>query len=59
VLLTVKGNQKTLLRQIQCQFQGKRQIPFTATAQSKKHGRDTLWEMRALAEGFRGAVGSP
>jgi len=47
VLLTVKGNQKTLLRQIQCQFQGKRQIPFTATAQSKKHGRDTLWEMRA------------
>ena len=47
MLLTVKGNQKTLLRQIQCQFQGKRQIPFTATAQSKKHGRDTLWEMRA------------
>jgi predicted transposase YbfD/YdcC len=47
VLLTVKGNQKTLHRQIQCQFQGKRHIPFTATAQGKKHGRDTIWEMRA------------
>jgi len=47
VLLTVKGNQKTLHRQIQCQFQGKRQIPFTATAQGKKHGRNTIWEMRA------------
>jgi predicted transposase YbfD/YdcC len=45
--LTVKGNQKTLHRQIQCQFQGKRHIPFTATAQGKKHGRDTIWEMRA------------
>ena len=58
MLLTVKGNQKTLHRQIQCQFQGKRHIPFTATAQEKKHGRDTIWEMRALAEGFRKAVGS-
>jgi len=47
VLLTVKGNQKPLHRQIQCQFQGKRQIPFTATAQGKKHGRNTIWEMRA------------
>jgi len=47
VLLTLKGNQKTLHRQIQCQFQGKRHIPFTATAQGKKHGRDTIWEMRA------------
>ena len=47
MLLTVKGNQKTLLRQIRCQFQCKRQIPFTAMAQSKKHGRDTLWETRA------------
>lgn len=52
------GNQKTLHRQIQCQFQGKRHIPFTATAEGKKHGRDTIWEMRALAEGFREAVGS-
>jgi len=47
VLLTVKGNQKTLHRQIQCQFQGKRHIPFTARAKGKKHGRDTIWEMRA------------
>lgn len=47
MLLTVKGNQKTLHRQIQCQFQGKRHIPFTATVQGKKHGRDTIWEMRA------------
>ena len=31
-LLTVKGNQKTLHRQIRSQFQGKRHIPFTATA---------------------------
>ena len=49
MLLTVKGNQKTLHRQIQCQFQGKRHIPFTATAQRKKHGRVTTWEMRAKA----------
>ena len=41
VLLTVKGNQKTLHRQIQCQFQGKRHIPFTATAQGKKYGQVT------------------
>jgi hypothetical protein len=47
VLLTVKGNQKTLHRQIQCQFQGKRHISFTVTAQGKKHGRVTIWEMRA------------
>ena len=58
MILTVIGNQKTLHRQIQCQFQGKRHIPFTATAQEKKHGRDTIWEMRALAEGFRKEVGS-
>jgi hypothetical protein len=31
VLLTVKSNQKTLYRQIGCQFQCKRKIPFTAT----------------------------
>ena len=58
MLLTVKGNQKTLYRQIQCQFQGKRHIPFTATAQGIKHGRFPIWEMRALAKGFRNAVGS-
>ena len=36
-----------------------RKIPFASKAQGQKHGRDTLWEMRALAEGFRNAVGSP
>ena len=47
LLLTVKTNQKTLHRQIQSQFQGKRHIPFTARAQDDKHGRDTIWELRA------------
>jgi hypothetical protein len=43
----VKANQQTLYRQIGCQFQGKRTIPHTATAHEKKHGRDTVWELRA------------
>jgi predicted transposase YbfD/YdcC len=30
-LLSVKGNEKTLHRQIRWQFEGKRQIPFSAT----------------------------
>jgi predicted transposase YbfD/YdcC len=47
VLLTVKSNQKTLYRQIGCQFQGKRHIPFTAKDHEKRHGRDTVWELRA------------
>ena len=47
MLLTVKSNQKTLYRQIGCQFQGKRHIPFTATDHEKRHGRDTLWELHA------------
>ena len=47
MLLTVKSNQKTLYRQIGCQFQGKRHIPFTATDQEEKHGRDTTWELKA------------
>jgi hypothetical protein len=47
VLLIVKSNQKTLYRQIRCQFQGKRHIPFTATDHEKRHGRDTLWDLRA------------
>jgi predicted transposase YbfD/YdcC len=34
-------------RQIGCQFQGKRHIPFTATDHEKRHGRDTVWELRA------------
>ena len=47
MLLTVKGNQKTLHRQIRSQFQGKRQIPFTATGHDNRHGRDTTWNLRA------------
>jgi predicted transposase YbfD/YdcC len=47
VLLTVKGNQKTLHRQIRSQFLGKRQIPHTAMDHEKRHGRDTTWNLRA------------
>ena len=47
MLLTVKSNQKTLYRQIRSQFQGKRQIPFTAADHEKRHGRDTTWNLRA------------
>lgn len=43
----MKSNQKTLCRQIGCQFQGKRKIPFTATDSEKRHGRETLWELKA------------
>ena len=43
----MKANQKTLHRQIGSQFQGKRQIPFTATDHEKRHGRDTVWELHA------------
>ena len=45
--MTVKTNQKTLNRQIQSHFQGKRHIPITARAQDDKHGRDTIWVLRA------------
>ena len=47
MLLTVKGNQKTLHRQIRSQFQGQRKIPFTAMDHEKRHGRDTTWLLRA------------
>jgi hypothetical protein len=47
VLLSVKSNQKTLHRQIVCQFEGKRHIPFTATDHEKRHGRQTHWELKA------------
>jgi predicted transposase YbfD/YdcC len=43
----VKGNQKTLHRQIRSQFQGKRHIPFLAMDQEKGHGRDITWTLRA------------
>ena len=45
--MTVKSTQKTLYRQIGCQFEGKRKIPFTATDVEKRHGRHTRWELRA------------
>jgi predicted transposase YbfD/YdcC len=47
VLLTVKSNQKTLYRQIGSQFAGKRKIPFVASDREKRHGRDTVWALRA------------
>ncbi len=49
-LLTVRANQRTLNRQIQCQFEGKRQIPFLAVDQEIGHGRDSTWTLRAKAE---------
>jgi len=55
--LTVKGNQKTLHRQIQSQFQGKRHIPFVAMDHEISHGRDITWTLRAkqVAEHIREA----
>jgi len=45
--LTVKGNQKTLYRQIRSQFQGKRRIPFVAMDHEVSHGRNITWMLRA------------
>jgi predicted transposase YbfD/YdcC len=45
--LTVKANQRTLNRQIQRQFEGKRQIPFLAVDKEIGHGRDITWMLRA------------
>jgi hypothetical protein len=45
--LTVKGNQKTLYRQIRSQFQGKRRIPFVAGDHEVSHGRNITWMLRA------------
>jgi hypothetical protein len=42
-LLTAKGNQKTLHRQIRAQFQGKRYMPFVATDHEISHGRNITW----------------
>jgi hypothetical protein len=41
--MTVKGNQKTLHRQIRSQFQGKRHIPFVASDHEIGHGRNIAW----------------
>ena len=46
-LLTVKAIQKTLHRQIQSQFQGKRKIPFVAMDHEISHGRNIAWTLRA------------
>ena len=46
-LLTDKGNQKIMHRQIRNQFQGKRYIPFVAGAHEISHGRDITWTLRA------------
>jgi len=43
----VKGNQKTLYRQIRSQFQGKRRIPFVARDHEVSHGRNITWMLRA------------
>jgi len=43
----VKGNQKSLHRQIRSQFQGKRKIPFVARDHEVGHGRDIAWTLRA------------
>ena len=43
----MKGNQKTLHRQIRSQFQGKRHIPCLAMDHEKSHGRDITWTLRA------------
>ncbi len=43
----MKVNQKTLHRQIESQFQGKRHIPFVATDHEVSHGRDITWILRA------------
>ena len=45
--MSVKSNPKTLYRQIGCQFEGKRKIPFTATDIEKRHGRQTRWQLKA------------
>ena len=46
-LLTVKGNQKTLNRQVRSQFQGKLRIPFVASDHEINHGRSITWTLRA------------
>ena len=43
----MKGNQKTLHRQIRSQFQGKRKIPFMACDHEIGHGRNLTWTLRA------------
>jgi hypothetical protein len=44
----VKGNQKTLHRQIRCQFRGKLQIPCVATDHEISPGRTITWTLRGI-----------
>ncbi len=46
-LLTVKANPRSLHRQIGCQFQGNRKIPFMAMDHELRHGLDITWMLRA------------
>ena len=45
--MTVKTNQKTLHRQIESQFQGKRKIPCVATDHEVRQSRDITWNLWA------------
>jgi hypothetical protein len=45
-LLSAKANEITLVRQIDTQFQGKHQIPFTAMHPEIGHGREIIWATR-------------
>lgn len=46
-MLTAKGNQKTLDRQIRSQLHGDRKIPLMATDYKLSNGRDITWTLRA------------
>ncbi len=56
----MNANQKTLHRQIRCQFQGKRHIPVEADVFEEAHGRAITWTLRAkqapehIREAWRG-----
>ena len=46
MLQNVPANQNTLHRQIESQFQGKRQIPSEDTDHEIGHGHDITWILR-------------
>jgi hypothetical protein len=50
---TVKANQRTFHRQIQRQFEGKRQMPFLATDPELSHGRGMTWIVGVITTGQR------
>ena len=45
--MTVKGNQKTLHRQIRSQFEGKPHLPFVAADHEISNERSISWRLRA------------